>query len=303
LPRYISTIETAKHRFFVFLPAEVLPDNMLVNIASADAFHLGVLSSRIHVCWALAAGGRLGVGNDPRYNKSRCFDPFPFPEATPEQQTRIRALGEKLDAHRKARQEQYPDLTMTGMYNVLDALRQGRELTDKETHIHECGLVSVLRALHDELDAAVAAAYGWPVEHSDEEILSRLVALNAERVKEEKNGEIRWLRPDYQTTPKAERKMVQDAFAFGDPVEPAIKGKAAKAGTAPKLAWPSDLLEQTQAVRGVVEALRQCRGERFLGERFFAPTITPEAVAAHFTRAPRARVQEILQALTTLGFV
>jgi hypothetical protein len=80
LRRYIATVETSKHRFFVFLNASVLPDNMLVNIASSDAYVLGVLSSRIHVCWALAAGGTLE--DRPRYNKTRCFEPFPFPEVS-----------------------------------------------------------------------------------------------------------------------------------------------------------------------------------------------------------------------------
>ena len=84
LSRYIATTETSKHRYFVFLDASILPDNMLVNIALQDAFFLGVLSSRIHVTWALATGGRLGVGNDPRYNKTRCFDPFPFPDCADE---------------------------------------------------------------------------------------------------------------------------------------------------------------------------------------------------------------------------
>jgi len=97
LPRYIATVETSKHRFFVFLDAAILPDNMLVNIARDDAWVLGVLSSRVHVTWALAAGGHLGVGNDPRYNKTRCFEPFPFPAATEEQRARIRDLGERLD--------------------------------------------------------------------------------------------------------------------------------------------------------------------------------------------------------------
>ncbi len=79
LPRYIATVETAKHRVFQFLDASILPDNKLINIALNDAFFLGVLSSRTHVVWALAAGRRLGVGNDPVYVKTRCFDPFPFP--------------------------------------------------------------------------------------------------------------------------------------------------------------------------------------------------------------------------------
>ena len=62
---------------------------------------LGVLSSRIHVTWALHAGGWLGVGNDPVYVKTTCFEKFPFPDATDAQKARIRALAEELDAHRK----------------------------------------------------------------------------------------------------------------------------------------------------------------------------------------------------------
>ncbi|MFN8349950.1 MAG: type IIL restriction-modification enzyme MmeI [Flavobacteriales bacterium] len=130
--RYIVTPETAKHRFFVFLDAAVVPDHGTIALAVDDAFYLGVLSSNFHIEWALAAGGRLGVGDDPRYNKSRCLDPFPFPACTPVQQEKIRALGEQLDAHRKRQQALHPELTMTGMYNVLEALRAGTPLTAKE---------------------------------------------------------------------------------------------------------------------------------------------------------------------------
>src|SRR5690606_2215184 len=76
IARYIGTTETAKHRVFQFLPADILPDHMVVAIGSDDAFHLGVLSSRWHVIWTLAQGGTLE--SRPRYSKSRCFDPFPF---------------------------------------------------------------------------------------------------------------------------------------------------------------------------------------------------------------------------------
>ena len=87
---------------------------------------------------------------------------------------------------------------MTGMYDVLEKLRSDETLADKEKTIHEQGLVSVLKQIHDELDAAVFDAYGWPVTLTDEEILERLVALNAERAAEEARGLIRWLRPDFQ---------------------------------------------------------------------------------------------------------
>ena len=159
LPRYIATVETAKHNVFQFLDADIAPDNRLVCFALEDAYLLGVLSSCVHVAWALAAGGTLE--DRPVYNKTRCFEPFPFPTPAPEQQTRIRDLAEQLDAHRKRQQAQHATLTLTGMYNVLAKIRSGEPLTAKDKTIHEQGLVSVLQTLHDELDAAVLEAYGW----------------------------------------------------------------------------------------------------------------------------------------------
>ena len=79
----------------VFLGADVLPDGALIAITTADAYHLGVLSSRVHVTWALAMGGRLE--DRPRYNSTRCFEPFPFPTATEEQAEVIRSLAEEID--------------------------------------------------------------------------------------------------------------------------------------------------------------------------------------------------------------
>ncbi|MFM2060110.1 MAG: hypothetical protein RLY71_4495 [Pseudomonadota bacterium] len=59
LSRYIVTTMTARHRFFQFLNSEVLPDQGLIAICINDGRVLGVLSSVCHVCWAVAAGGRL----------------------------------------------------------------------------------------------------------------------------------------------------------------------------------------------------------------------------------------------------
>jgi hypothetical protein len=197
LPRYIATVETAKHRTFQFLEGAVVPDNMIVVIASADAFHLGVLSSRIHVVWTLAAGGVLE--DRPRYNKTRCFDPFPFPVATQAQAAAIRDLAEELDAHRK--RAQAAGLGLTTQYNLLERLRSGAALTEKEQALDAQGLVSLLLELHRRLDAAVAEAYGWPETLSDADLLARLVALNRERADEEAKGQVRWLRPEYQARP------------------------------------------------------------------------------------------------------
>jgi hypothetical protein len=165
LPRYIATVETAKHRTFQFLDASILPDNKLIAIALDDAFFLGLLSSLLHGTWALAqAGSWLGVGNDPVYVKSRCFETFPFPDVdtglTPALRQTISNLAEHIDMHRKRQQAAHPGLKLTGMYNVLEALRAGRDLTSKgKAHPHP-GPGGVLKELHEELDAAVLAAYG-----------------------------------------------------------------------------------------------------------------------------------------------
>jgi hypothetical protein len=198
LTRYIATVETAKHRVFQFLDAAILPDNKLIVIGCDDAFDLGVLSSGIHVRWSLLAGGWLGVGNDSVYVKSKVFDPFPFPDATPAQRTAIADLAEELDATRKAALAEVPRLTMTEIYNLRDRQRAGQLKDLIEVERASAARVGIVNRLHEQIDAEVAAAYGWPADLSPAEIVTRLVALNAERAAEERAGTIRWLRPDYQ---------------------------------------------------------------------------------------------------------
>src|SRR5690606_38494685 len=87
---YLATPMTAKHRFFSVLDQQVLPDQGLIAITLEDPFYLGVLSSSIHIAWALAAGGRLGVGNDPRCNNTLTVDSFPFPHPSEQSRASIR---------------------------------------------------------------------------------------------------------------------------------------------------------------------------------------------------------------------
>ena len=285
LPRYIATVETAKYRTFQFLDAAILPDNMLVAIASDDAWHLAVLSSRVHVVWALAAGGRLGIGNDPRYNKTRCFEPFPFPAASSAQQAELRALGERLDAHRKQRQTLHPALTLTGLYNVLVKLRTGETLTPAELKIHEQGLVTMLRELHDQIDRVVLAAYGWNdlillPETGDAfvaPVLERLVALNAERAAEERQGMIRWLRPAFQApdqpAPATQTELDADVAA----IRPLATLRL----------WPKTLAEQARAVAEVLAEAGKPQ--------------TPAELAARFQGAKLKPLTALLETLAALG--
>lgn len=278
LRRFISTVETAKHRVFQFLDCSILPDNKLINIALEDPFYLGVLSSRTHLAWGLAAGGLLE--DRPVYIKTCCFDPFPFPVCSDDLKVRIRQLGEDLDAHRRRQQALHPDLTITGMYNVLEKLRSGEALTDKERVIHEKGLVSILKQIHDDLDAAVFEAYGWPQTLTDEEILERLVALNAARAEEEKRGLIRWLRPEFQNPGGQTATQGQLSGATGEDEPEADGTKEAKP-------WPKDLPAQVAALR---EFFRGQTGLRSAAE-----------IAAAFKGAKAKDVEPFLRLLTDLG--
>jgi hypothetical protein len=235
LERYIMVPRTAKHLMFVFEGHQTVPDTSVVAIAASDGYLLGVLSTSIHRVWALEFGGTLE--DRPRYQHQQTFNKFPFPSddtgLTPALTDRIRSLAEQLDAHRKARQAEHADLTLTGLYNVLAKLRAGEPLNAKDKVIHEHGLVAVLRSLHDDLDAAVLAAYGWSdlaaplADHTPagaearaaavETLLERLVALNARRAAEEAAGTVRWLRPEFQTRPREAAAPVQAAMHLPAP--------------------------------------------------------------------------------------
>jgi type I restriction-modification system DNA methylase subunit len=282
LPRYIATVETSKHRFFQFLNASVLPDNRLVLTALDDAFHLGVLSSRIHVVYALASGGTLE--DRPVYNKSRCFDPFPFADCTEKQKARIRALAEELDAHRKRAQAKH-GLGLTDIYNVLEKVRAGEALTAKDKALHDAALVSTLKQLHDDLDAAVADAYGWPWPLPDAEILEKVVALNAARANEEAQGHIRWLRPDYQKPLFAGEK--QSGLNLDTTDLKSLAQKPAKPAKPKKATWPKTLAERAKAVEAALTA----------GDR----PLTSADLTAQFTRAKEPEVREILETLVALA--
>jgi hypothetical protein len=262
------------------LEGDIIPDTKIVAIALDDAYDLGVLSGRIHNVFAKRTGGWLGVGNDSTYNHGDCFKKFPFPACDEQLKSKIRELGEALDAHRKRQQAQFPDLTITDMYNVMEKLRMNQPLTAKEKITHERGLVSVLKQIHDGLDRAVFDAYGWPASLTDEEILERLVALNRQRAAEERNGIIRWLRPEFQNP----QGSAQAALATAD-----ASTAAAVSAKQEKIAWPRTLSEQAKAVRA---ALSEQRG-----------VVTAEQLNEAFKGGKNRleRVAELLQTLASLG--
>lgn len=276
IPRYIATVETTKHRIFQFLDESILPDNKLIAIALSDAEDLALLSSNQHVVWSLSAGSWLGVGNDPVYAKTKCFDPFPFP--TDAQKTTLRALGEELDKHRKDRQAEHLKLTLTNMYNVLEKLRSGDTIEGKDKVIYDQGLIGLLKDIHDRIDTAVADAYGWPADLPDEDILQRLVDLNHERTSEEASGKIRYLRPDYQNPTGAAGVAKVDQGEMGLGAQ----------DTSVKPPWPKSMPEQVAAVRDALNDLGKG---------------TPEQLARTFKRGTAKRVLPLLDSMLVMGLV
>lgn len=247
LRRYIATSETSKHRIFRFVNREgLLIDGSVIAVASEDAFDLGVLSSRIHTTWAVRAGGRMGAGNDPRYQNEVCFDPFPFPsDVPPPLRDCIRAEAEALDQLHARVLATQSDITLTNVYNVIEllpAVRAGTHaLSDAERDVYDRGLAAMIEQRLSIINTMVASAYNLEADLPAEEILTALVELNRTRAAEEAAGLIRYVRPAFQ------------APAYAAPT-PQLLDLRLPAPARQLITWPSNLAEQVTAVANVLSA-------------------------------------------------
>lgn len=157
----------------------------------------GILHSRFHELWSLRLGTSLE--DRPRYTPTTTFETFPFPEGlTPNmpaaeyaddpRAARIAEVARRLNELRKnwlnppdlVRCEPevvpgYPDRILPVSEKAAQVLKK-RTLTNLYNE-----RPAWLDNVHRELDDAVAAAYGWPADLSDDEILKRLLDLNLAR--------------------------------------------------------------------------------------------------------------------------
>lgn len=195
----LVTSRVSKYRIFVFQPAIAVPDSAQIAVARDEYMMFGLLQSRHHDAWAFRLGTSLGVGNDSRYTPSTTFETFPFPEgltpnipaadyAADPRAIAIAEAARELNEKREAwlnpadlvmREPEvvagYPDRILPRDEEAAKVLKT-RTLTELYNQ-----RPAWLAMLHERLDAAVAAAYGWPADLSDEEILERLFALNQAR--------------------------------------------------------------------------------------------------------------------------
>ena len=168
LSRYLATPKVSKHRFFVWIMADMLPSNLVIAIASEDDYVLGLLSSSIHELWARSVGSQLRESESGgTYTPTTCFQTFPFPRATEEQRVTIGAAAAELNRLREGwlnppgmSASDLKKRTLTNLYNTRPTW---------------------LDNVHKVLDAAVADAYGWPADLGEQDILERLLGLNLER--------------------------------------------------------------------------------------------------------------------------
>ena len=171
LPRYIGTSQVARHRLFSFIDGSFLPDATVVVFSRDDDYFFGLMQSRIHVVWTLAVGTQLQ--SRPRYIISTCFETFPFPRPDDEQREAVTTAASELNM---LRENWLNPTDMLGQPALSESQLRRRTLTnlynDNPTWLQNA---------HDKLDTAVADAYGWPHDLTDEQILDRLLTLNMER--------------------------------------------------------------------------------------------------------------------------
>ena len=198
LSRYIATPRVAKYRLFVWLDARVCPDSATIAIARDDDTTFGILHSRFHEVWSLRLGTWLGKGNDPRYTPTTTFETFPFPPGlTPnipagDYAADPRAVAIALEAQRLVEWRdrwlnppewvEWVDEPVSG-YPKRPVPRDG----DAPKALKKRTLTNLyndrpqwLADVHAALDAAVAAAYGWSADISDDDALKELLTLNRE---------------------------------------------------------------------------------------------------------------------------
>jgi len=164
--RYVSGIRVGKRLLLAFSAPDVTPSDATNVFALEDDFSMGILQSRAHSAWAWQQSSTMK--GDLRYTPTSVFMTFPWAGAfaSSEQRDRVADACRRLLA-RRSEICQAEQVGLTTLYNQVDD-----------------GAWTDLKALHRELDVAVADCYGWPrsIAQDDAEIVRRLTALNREIV-------------------------------------------------------------------------------------------------------------------------
>jgi type II restriction/modification system DNA methylase subunit YeeA len=209
--RFICTPRVSKHRLFVWLRFPTLADSATFVFARSDNYFFGIVQSSTHEIWSRAQGTQVRERESGfRYTPTSCFETFPFPTPSIDQNSAIAAAAKELDDLRTAwlnppewtRQEvlEFPgsvDGPWAPYVTAADERGIGTvcypRFVPRDEETAQQLATRTLTALYNErpswldlahrrLDEAVFGAYGWEsTTFSDEDILLRLLELNQER--------------------------------------------------------------------------------------------------------------------------
>lgn len=240
LGEVLACSQTSKFLNINLVPSYFIFSTKAVIFAMNSLGSLCLLQSRVHEIWALFFGSSMK--DDPVYTPSDCFETFPFPAGW-ESDPQLEAVG----------REYYE-------YRTLLMKRNGEGLTATYNRFHDCceadPEIGKLRTLHDAMDRAVLAAYGWTdlqpqceflLDYEDEdsedeaesgrprkrkkpwryrwpdevrdEVLARLLALNSERAQQEREQQMAAAFLE-DTKPKPEKKASRSKKPAKNPEEP-----------------------------------------------------------------------------------
>lgn len=213
MERSLVCIQTAKYRQFLWVNKPILPSNSLIAFSFDDDYHFGLLQSKFHGLWAVQLGTQLE--NRPRYTPTTCYETFPFPFPDKSTKVQISEIAKLLDVRRQewlnpeawteaeglvfpakvggpwhrwiSKAESFETGKIAEAHYIRRVAKPGMEKILAERTLTKLYNENPawLRHLHKELDEAVAEAYGFPPDLTDEEILARLLKLNLERAEEE----------------------------------------------------------------------------------------------------------------------
>jgi type II restriction/modification system DNA methylase subunit YeeA len=237
LSRFLVTLSTSKHRLFAWVQQPTLPDQQVYVFARNDDYFFGVLHSRFHEVWARAQGTQLRERESGfRYTPTSCFETFPFPEPTDQQKIDISTVAKELNELRESWLNP-PEWTTTGVLEFPGATDGpwSRFVDDPDA----CGIGTVryprieprddhcakklakrtltdlynerpawLAHAHTKLDTAVAAAYGFDLDLTNEQILEKLLALNVERANDETKSAAKQRNGKKLSRVKSEHEMI-----------------------------------------------------------------------------------------------
>ena len=144
-----------------FLSSDTIIADSALAIYNAELYILGIITSRMHMCWVKTVGGRLKT--DYRYSASLCYNTFPFPSITLNQKLEIEKLAHSIREERARHTEK----TLAEMYNPAK-MPEG------------------LLLAHHKLDKAIEQCYRTKPFEDDEERIKYLFKMYEEMIEVEK---------------------------------------------------------------------------------------------------------------------